>query len=269
MTGSTSELPVLNSMWVEGPLTYVEQVCLKSALSVGHQVVLYAYWDVTGVPDGVIVRDGREIMPESSLMKHKKRNSWSLSSNIFRYLLLQQGRGVWIDTDVYFLKPLEVNRKDYLFGWQKQDLLNGAILYAKKDSPLIEELLAFINLPYIIPPWLPVRKRFAYQIRPWIGLRPLSLAEHRWGVIGPRAITYFADQLGLSCHAERQDVFYPVPPKQAKAFFDPERNIEDYITSDTVAVHLWNEAIKDLKKSPAPAGSYLNKICLLHGVDMG
>jgi len=27
-----SELPVLNTMWVEGPLSYVEQVCLKSAL---------------------------------------------------------------------------------------------------------------------------------------------------------------------------------------------------------------------------------------------
>ncbi|MFP4538998.1 MAG: hypothetical protein ACLFPA_11940, partial [Dichotomicrobium sp.] len=64
-----SELPVLNTMWVEGPLSYVEQVCLKSALACGHKVVLYTYFDVTGVPDGVEVRDGREVMGEDYLMK--------------------------------------------------------------------------------------------------------------------------------------------------------------------------------------------------------
>jgi len=68
-----AKLPTLNTMWVEGPLSYMEQVCLKSALACGHNVVLYTYFNVTGIPAGVEVRDGREIMSEDYLMKHKKK----------------------------------------------------------------------------------------------------------------------------------------------------------------------------------------------------
>lgn len=264
-----SDLPVLNTMWVEGALSYVEKVCLTSALRCGHKVVLYTYFDVTGVPEGVEVRDGREVMSEKYLMKHKKRNSWSLCSNIFRYNLFKEECGVWIDTDVYFVKSLQSNFNGYLFGWQKEELLNGAILYMHKDAPLLKELLEFIDLPYIVPPWLPRRKRLRYQIRPALGLRPISLAEHPWGVIGPRALTHFAKQLGLTGYAVPQDVFYPLPPKKAKWLFDPEYDVEQFITDRTIAIHLWNEGIKEFKSQPAPKGSFMEKICSAHGIDMG
>jgi len=263
-----SELPVLNTMWVEGPLSYVEQVCLKSALACGHDVVLYTYFDVTGVPEGVEVRDGREVMGEDYLMKQKKRNSWSLCSNIFRYYLMKNSESIWIDTDVYFKRPLENNFGEHLFGWQKTDLLNGAVLGIPPDSPLLDELIDFVHLPYIVPPWLPWRKRLRYEVRPMLGLRPLSLAEHRWGVIGPRALTHFAQELGLTDYAVPQDVFYPLPPKQAKLSFDPDADVEQFVTDRTIAIHLWNEGIKEVKRQPAPKGSFIERICAKHDVPM-
>lgn len=261
-------LPVLNSMWVEGRLSYLEKVCLASAVAVGHKVVLYTYKSVEGVPAGVEVRDAREIMPEELLIKHKKSNSWSLGSNIFRYRLMQEERGIWIDTDVYFIKPLTVKYGEYLFGWQKEALINGAVLYMAKDSELVRELLEFVELPDIVPPWLPFRKKIRYQIRPWLGLRKLSLADHRWGVIGPRAITYFANKLNLNEHAVPQDVFYALPPKKAKTAFDPQYDVMEYVSDRTIAVHLWNEGIKHLKKEPAPQGSFVERICTMHGISM-
>ncbi|MFP4536885.1 MAG: hypothetical protein ACLFPA_01150, partial [Dichotomicrobium sp.] len=120
----------------------------------------------------------------------------------------------------------------------------------------------------IVPPWLPKRKKLRYQIRPWLGLRPLTLAEYPWGVIGPRALTHFARELDLTHYAVPQDVFYPVPPKQAKLLFDPDADIAQYITDRTIAVHLWNEGIKELKREPAPKGSFIERICAAHCVPM-
>jgi hypothetical protein len=261
-----SELPVLNTMWVEGPLSYVEQVCLKSALAQGHRVVLYTYFDVSGVPAGVEVRDGREVMGDDYLMKHKKRDSWALCANTFRYKLMKRERGVWIDADVYMIRPIKNTFSEYLFGWQKEDLINNAVIFFEKNGELVDSLLAFIDQQYIIPPWLPWRQRLRYQLRPMLGLRPLSLAEHRWGVIGPRALTHFAKELDLTHHAVPQDVFYPLPAKQAKLLFDPEADVDRYITDRTVAVHLWNEGIKELKRAPAPEGSFMARICAEHDV---
>jgi hypothetical protein len=263
-----TKLPVLNTLWVEGGLTYIEKVCLTSAVEAGHKVVLYTYFGVNGVPAGVEVRDGREVMPESRLMKHKKRNSWSLCANIFRYLLMQGERGIWIDADIYLLKPIEFPPDAYLFGWQKTDLINGAVLFMPKDSALVTELLDFVDRPLVAPPWLPFKKRWRYELRDRLGLKPLPLADHRWGVIGPRAITYFAHQLGLASRAVPQDVFYPLPPKRAKDAFDPAIDVARYITDRTVAVHLWNEEIKALKALPAPKGSYIEQICARHTIAM-
>jgi hypothetical protein len=261
-------LPVLNTLWVEGPLSYLEKVCLKSAIKQGHIVILYTYYDVSGVPKGVEVRDGREIMSETYLMKHKKSNSWSLCSNIFRYFLMEQQRGVWIDTDVYFVRPLKTNAGNYVFGWQKDALLNGAVLQLPADSPLLNALIDFVHTPGIIPAWLPWRKKLRYQIRPWLGLRPLHLSELPWGVIGPRALTHFTKELGVTEYAMPQDVFYPLPPKQAKLLFEPDADIESYITERTVAIHFWNEIIKGLKHFPAPEGSFMARICAEHDVPM-
>ncbi len=255
-------------MWVEGPLSYVEQVCLKSAVAQGHRVVLYTYFDVTGVPDSVEVRDGREVMSEAYLMKQKKRNSWSLCSNIFRYFLMREKDSVWIDADVFFISPLRVEHQTHVFGWQKEELLNGAVLRIPSGSPLLDDLIQFVHLKQIVPPWLPWRKKLRYQVRPWLGLRPLTLAEYPWGVIGPRALTHFARELNLTDHAVPQDVFYPLPPKRAKLLFDPEADVESYITERTVAVHLWNEGIKELKRAPAPEGSFMARICAEYDVPM-
>ena len=260
------DLPVLSTMWVEGPLSYMEQVCLKSALACGHHVVLYTYFDVAGVPEGIEVRDGREVMSEDYLMKHKAKNSWSLCSNIFRYFLMRDATGFWIDTDVYFCDRLDGNTKGYSFGWQKDGLLNGAILKIPSDSELLKELIEFVHTQDLTPPWLSWRKRLPYRIRPLLGLRPLSLPEQPWGVIGPRALTHFANQLDLTHYAAPQDVFYPLPPKQAKLLFDPEADVDSFITDRTITIHFWNEMIKDYKRQPPPDGSFMARICAEHDV---
>ena len=266
MEEDVSLLPVLNTLWVEGPLSYVEQVCLTSALTCGHKVVLYTYFDVTGVPEGVEVRDGREIMSQDKLVKYEKRDSWALSADIFRYEMIKKNVSIWIDTDVYIIKPIQNKSSEYMFAWQDKNFINNAVLFLSKDGQLLDQLLKFTKQPTIIPPWLSWRKKLRQRLRPLVGLYPLKLYEQRWGTTGPKALTHFAQQLDLTHHAAPTDVFYPLPPRQANLLFDPEADVESFITERTVAIHLWNERIKDYKRQPPPDGSFMARICAEHDV---
>lgn len=264
----TAEPPApLNALWVEGRLSWLERVCLASAVRFGHPVTLWTYFGVEGAPEGVAVADAREVMPEARMVKHRARDSWSLGSNLFRYALQRAGRGVWIDADLYFLKPLRIEGRRLVYGRQKPDLINGAVLYAAPDHPLLDGLDAWFAQEHIVPYWLPLKKRLRYQLRPWLGLKPLPLSEHRWGVAGPRAITHVARERGLFDEALPEDVFYPYGPKQAKLAFDPAADILALTTDRTVTAHLWNEEIRPLKASPPPAGSFLARVCAEQGID--
>ena len=62
----------LNSLWDGNSLGYIEQLCLLSALAMGHQFTLYSYNPdaLDGLPDGIELRDAREIMREERLIRY-------------------------------------------------------------------------------------------------------------------------------------------------------------------------------------------------------
>jgi hypothetical protein len=258
--------PALHTLWVEGRLGWLERACLASAVATGHDVTLFTYHGVEGAPSGVTVRDAADVMPFARMRRHKG-GSWSLGSNLFRYEMQRQGVGVWIDADVYFLRALPALSAPVLFGWQKDGLVNGAVFWAAPESGLIEALDAYLAQEHIVPYWMSWRKRLPYLLRKRLGLRPLPLEAHKWGVAGPRAITWAARERGLLGHAVPQATFYPYGPKKARDAFDPSVDIMARATPDTMAIHLWNEALGDLKRAPPPPGSFMARICAEQGVE--
>jgi hypothetical protein len=56
------------------------------------------------------------------------------------------------------------------------------------------------------------------------------------------------------------DILYPVGWRDAEWIANPERKLEDVVTSRTVAIHLWNERVKQLKERPAAGGSFLARL---------
>ena len=55
-------LPLIQTLWIGGELSVLEQLSLASFLKNGHGVHLYTYDGVTGAPAGTEIRDGREIL---------------------------------------------------------------------------------------------------------------------------------------------------------------------------------------------------------------
>jgi hypothetical protein len=100
---------VAQFLWIGGSLSLMEQLCLRSFLVHGYQVHLYTYGPVSGVPAGVSVLDGTEILPAERVFAYKNgwgRGSYAGFADLFRYHLLFQRGGWWFDTDFVSIHAL-------------------------------------------------------------------------------------------------------------------------------------------------------------------
>lgn len=245
------------TLWIGSRLGPVERACLLSVLRQGHMLALYCYRAPEGVPDGVEIRDARDVVPEERIIRHRATGSVSLFSNLFRYELQRRGLGTWLDCDAYLLKPLE-SAQPYLVGEFEPGWYNPGVLRLPPDSPVLPPLLALFDEDSV-PPWVSWRQRLAARWRLHRTGR-IGLEHMVWGVAGPRALTWQIRRFGLGRHAVRPEVLYPVRWQDADWVRDPSRPVESVIGPATVSIHLWNERIKAFKEEPAPDGSFLARL---------
>ena len=102
-------LTPIQGLWVEGPLTAMEQLSVRSFLAHGHPYHLYSYDAVSNVPAGAELLPAAEVLPASAVFRYSAQSGGSFAafSNLFRYRLLHQRGGWWADTDVVCLRPFE------------------------------------------------------------------------------------------------------------------------------------------------------------------
>jgi hypothetical protein len=245
------------TLWIGASLGPVERACLRSVLRQGHRHSLYCYDRPHGVPDGIEVRDASEILPESEVFFHRN-GSVAIFADWFRYELQRRNLGTWVDTDVYLLRPLDGERP-YLFGLEEPNLINNAVLRIPPDCPLLAELLKLFEAR-TLPGWLPWRANMAARAGALMSGGKVDFARLPFGTTGPDALTAIAERLGLASEALPSEVFNPVAWWDAGWIRDPTITLDAVTTGRTVALHLWNECIKDFKDAPAPEGSFLARL---------
>src|SRR5690242_7467336 len=109
---------LIQSFWHGANLPRHCTLCLKSFVDLGHQFHLYTYDDGVAVPEGITLRDAREVLPESSVFFYQIGDgvgSVAGFSNRFRYKLLLEQGGWWVDTDVLCLSST-LPAQDIVFG---------------------------------------------------------------------------------------------------------------------------------------------------------
>ena len=232
----------VNCLWLGGALGDLEQVCLLSMLRQGHKVRLFFYDKLTNVPSGIEISDAREIMPREELIVHRASGSPSLGSNKFRYLIMENDLGIWLDTDVILLSPL-LKTQDYIFGWEEYNSINCAVFYSPKDSLLNEEIIEFISQRYPIPPFYDSEVRLELEQKSRSGF-PVDVRDLPWGVYGPQALTYFVKKNCLLHFANPERVFYPVHWSDAHVLVSSKYNVNALISKITIAIHLWNSCLR-------------------------
>lgn len=264
-----AELPTVSSLWIGGTLTWLEQLCLKSFVDKGHHTVLYTYEDVGGVPEGVEVRPGAEVISVDKMPTHGRTGSPALFSDLFRFHLMAARPGeIWIDADMYCWRPVDV-RTPHIFGYETRNQLNGAILRLPQDSEALGQLLEFTSDEYSIPEFLPEEMQADYRARAEKG-DPVHVAEMPWGIWGPLGVTHFLKKTGEARFARPEDVYYPIHFKDRQMFFRRPARVMRRLTDETMTIHMWARRVKRFAakrhQGRAQADTFLGWALAEHGI---
>ena len=256
----------LNSLWFEGRLGYMERLSIASARAAGHPITLFSYRPETlrGVPDGVEVRDAREVMNDERRVRLFDGRYKALGSDFFRYELFAKSLGYWIDLDVVILRPLQFD-SDHVFGWEHETSINGAVLYLPPTSPILRDLRAIPEKNWRPPFFGPRRTLLYYWRRASRGT--VLLEDLPWGSAGPALITYLAHKYGMLDLAQPREAFYPVPYDRAEDLFAEANIVDSLITPETRAIHLWHSRLNRWYERAPPSGSYMARLCRKFGID--
>ncbi|MGE0665876.1 MAG: glycosyltransferase [Sphingomonadales bacterium] len=250
-----SDLPVIKSLWIGPALSRLERLSLLSFVAAGHEVQLFTYGPLD-VPEGITVRDGRDILPEDAIIRRRRNGGIEPFADLFRYVLIGMEGGIWVDTDQVCLKPFDFTADRYVMGWQGSGLAANGVYGAPRESAMARHLLAIGR----DPPRLPVWAGSVTMLRVIAGVATGgndSPADAPWGTYGPALFTAAVRKFGLEGHVQPPDVFYPLPWPKADLLFEEPWRTEERFTERTLGIHLWNHMIGHRKKEPFPQGSYL------------
>jgi mannosyltransferase OCH1-like enzyme len=193
----------------------MERLCIRSFLANGHEFHLFVYDEVADVPPGTKIHRADEILDRSRIFTYAGNGSVAGFANMFRYKLLLDRGGWWVDLDTVCLRPFDCSG-EYVFASEPAgdgEVLTNAILKSEAGSPFLE-----------------------YVWRVCLEKDPSKLV---WGETGPRLVADAVRRLGLERFTKPAKTFCPVSYRDWRSLITPSA-ISEFET-DTLAVHLWHE----------------------------
>ncbi len=106
----------VQSLWVGDRLSRMEQMSIKSFLKLGFTFHLYTYEKVKNVPKGTIIKNGNSIMPRNEIFSLK--TSFLPFSDIWRYKMLYEKGGYWVDLDMIATKMFDF-KEPFIFSSER------------------------------------------------------------------------------------------------------------------------------------------------------
>jgi hypothetical protein len=259
------------ALWIGGPLSFLEQLCLISFVHAGQHIKLYTYETVPNVPPGVEVADANEILKQSGYLKHTKTGSPALHSDVFRYhLMAKSDRTIWADTDAYCVKPF-TTPNGHFYGWESKKHVNGGVLGLPKDCDTLGRLLELTSDEYTIPTWYSDEYTRELEEKKAAGT-PVHAADQPWGVWGPHAITHYLKETGEIKYALPRVALYPILFKERRLILRPGWDSSEMITDDTISIHFYGRRMRRRIVSNEAGGiprprSLFGRLLKKHGID--
>jgi hypothetical protein len=205
----------IQSLWIGKRLSTMERLSISSFLHHGHDYHLFAYEPVEGLPEGVTVEDARAILPQSMIFTYREFESYAGFANYFRYKLLYERGGWWVDTDAVCLQPFEFE-EPYVFASEPSssgDVATSSFMKAPAGSPA-----------------------FSFA---WEYCRARAPGELSWGETGPSLVAQLVSSFSLQSFQHPSEVFCPLGYVDWKQVTDPDAT--PHFGGTTRAVHLWHE----------------------------
>ena len=140
-----AESETINSLWIGGCLSAMELLTLKSFVANGHSFTLWTYEEIiTPIPEGVVVKDANDILEKHHLFSYEHSNQYGHGkgsvagfSDTFRYKLLHDRGGWWVDMDVTCLRPFTFDQH-YFFRAHHDLPVVGNVMKCPAKSPVMK-----------------------------------------------------------------------------------------------------------------------------------
>ncbi len=210
---------IIQGLWVGGELSTMEQLSINSFIKNGYTYHLYIYGDVKNIPAGTTIKDGNDILQKDLIFTYnigEGKGSYSAFSNVFRYKLLYDQGGYWVDTDIVCLNKWNFDDKHYVFGSEIDDgksKISSCIIKTKQYDELV---------------------LYCYN-----RCMELDLNNIIWGQIGPSLVSEAVKKFNLEKYVLPVDTFCSINWWDAHNAVNPNYNINGIFNKP--AIHLWNE----------------------------
>ena len=224
---------IIQTLWIGDTLSDMEILSLSSFIKNNMEVHLYCYEDIKNVPEGVIVKSGTDILPKEDIFAYQVgpgKGSYSAFSNYFRYKLLHEKGGWWVDTDMVCLQP-----------WNFED----EYVFCSEEN--YETGLHFPNTGAIKCPAGSKIMKHCYNVCLEQDKQTLE-----WGTVGPKLLHTAVQTLEYIDLVKPVHYFSIIAPFRSQLFVLPSEcglyglnELTDLILTPSKHVyglHLWNEA---------------------------
>lgn len=206
------------SFWA-GQLSPYEFMCLRSFCDNGHSFDLYTFAKDLDVPAGVRLRDAAEVLGPENFFVYQDgpgKGSPAAFANLFRYKLLAERGGWWVDTDVLCLSD-QIPEYGTFFATEDGALINIAVLRFPAQHQLI--LRCFDEAT-----------RMGRNVR--------------WGDSGPYLFTRLATEFKCLDDAVSTRLCYPIHHSEAADILRPSHFVRlEKQTQGALFVHLYNASL--------------------------
>lgn len=254
------------SLWIGRALGDIEIASILSFQRLGHEFTLFTYDTVANCPEGVVIRNARDILDTSGFLRHSKSGSPAPHADLFRYAMIGKTDLLWVDLDIVALRPFQFGT-EHVFGLESGDEVNIAVLGLPKDSPALARLVLLNETTTGVPPHLTGLRRIKYRVRDLLQ-GGLPIARWPWGATGPRMLTHLLNETGEISYRLPVTAFYSVPLAEAALFADPDAYDVSKAPEDAFGVHLWASRLKryvdQAHGGVFPEGSFVKKMLAGH-----
>ena len=236
---------VVKSLWLGSALTNLERMCINSFIKNGHEFHLYTYNNILGVPLGAVIKDANEIIDAKEIFCYRDpqhNGSFSAFSNWFRYKMLYELGGYWVDMDMTCLKPFDFE-EEYVFA--------SEVCYGRDD---LKDNIHTTSCLIKVPKHSDIMK-YCWNKTQEIG------KNVKWGQIGPKLLKEAVEKFNLESYRKSPNTFCPIHYGETNIFTTKNWN-NDYgkniawqrpfdLENECYGLHLWNEywRQKDIDKN--------------------
>lgn len=204
------------SLWIGPSLSILEQTCINSFLEKGTVFILYIYNNLENVPQGTVIRDANTVILEE---EYSKYDNPSYFSNLFRYTLLYELGGIWIDMDLICIHPIDLSN-EYIFSSElknDEQHTNAGIIGCPPKTALM------------------------YDCKQEVQTIVHSKQTIKHGQLGPKILKKYVSKHELDHYVLPHYVFCYYGFREVHSIFSAITSID--VLEDAICIHLWNNVL--------------------------